>query len=230
MVTKPSKNDLNWDVSLNAALDDLQSQVTTNGANVASNTTNIATNTADIAALKQTAISTAGPSDHGLAVWAFDPVAASGNQVLTAGTIYLNKVIVRQQVSVGNVVYTINVAGSGLTAGQNFLGLYNSSGTQVAVTGEQATNWGTAGTKTTALVGGPFTLAAGFYYVAFLSNGTTPPSFMRANGGSGSAVNYGLSASAFRFATNATGQTTLPSSLTLSSNATSAFAFWVGLV
>jgi hypothetical protein len=69
----------------------------------------------------------------------------------------------------------------------------------------------------------------GMYWVALLSNASTAPKFA-ATANSAALANVGLPAASLRFCVNGTSATTLPSSLTLSSNtATGAATFWVGV-
>ena len=169
-------------------------------------------------------------ADHGLLTWTQDPATlrSTGDNV-TAGVVYLAKVkIVERSTVVSNILYGVVTAGTGLTAGQNFVGLYNSSGTRLAVSADQTTNFGSAGTKTAAIT--PQTLAVGNYYVAILVNLTpgTIPQFATGAGGS-SATNAGLTAGTARFLTALTGQTSLPASITLSSGTVNNGSRWAAL-
>lgn len=225
MVTKPQVGDSRdtWGTTLNAALDDLQGQVTSNGSSItslSSRTTALEGNNAW------------RPSDHNLLTWAFEPVVVSGGSAMTGGTVYLIKVNVRNGGTATNIVATVAVAGSTLTAGQCFAGVYNTSGTLLGATADQSGAWVSIGTKTMAISGGPLTLAAGSYYVALLANGTTPPQFQRnvSAVATASLLNVGLTASTGRFITADTAQTTLPASTNLASVAvTDGVARWVAL-
>jgi hypothetical protein len=64
-----------------------------------------------------------------------------------------------------------------------------------------------------ALTGGPYTLPAGFYWVAVVSNGTTQPGWARTGSGNASVMNGGLTSASYRGATANVGQTTLPGTL-----------------
>lgn len=170
------------------------------------------------------------PADHGLLAWTQDPATLrnAGDNV-TAGVVYLSKVkIVDRSTVVSNILYGVVLAGTGLTAAQNFVGLYNSSGTRLAVSADQTTNFGSLGLKTAAIT--PQTLAVGSYYVAILVNLTpgTIPQFATGAGGS-SATNAGLTAGTARFLTALTGQTTLPASITLSSGSVNNASRWAAL-
>lgn len=171
------------------------------------------------------------PSDHSLIGWSFDPVTAVNSGVaFTTGVIHLVKVNVRYAATISNVVYNVTAAGGTLTTGQNFVGLYTDLGTRIAVTADQTTNWGSTGVKTTAFTT-TYPAPPGVYYLGFLTNGTTGVSLARATGTSnaGAMINVGLTASAYRFATNSAGQTTLPSSITLSSNGQDTNAVWAAI-
>jgi hypothetical protein len=124
-------------------------------------------------------------------------------------------------------VVGIEAAGATLTAGQCFVGLYNSSGTRLAVSADQSANWTSTGLKTIALTA-PQTLAVGSYYVAILAVGTTPPQFAMGAGGA-TTVSAGLATGAARFLTGPTSQTSLPASITLSSQTVTSGARWAAL-
>jgi hypothetical protein len=111
-----------------------------------------------------------------------------------------------------NVILGLNGPGSGLTAGQNFAALFSGAKTLLSATADQTTSWGSTG-------GGPAIMAltaaqtvpAGYIYVAFLSNGTTPPPLNRA---AGNINNVGLTAATAAFATAGTAQTSMPGTIT----------------
>ena len=226
----------NWDVPVNAALVDQDGRIDTNAAAIAvtnnSLTTtngNVASNTSNISAL-QALTNTLDwqPVDHGIKAWTQDPAGCgSTGSINTSGVIYLSKVILRAPASISNLYVTVTAGGSTLTAGQNLVGLYNSSGTKLVEGADQTTPFATAGTKTIAIT--TQNLAAGSYYIAIMSNGTTPATFMRGNGASGSAINIGLANSVGRFLDFGAGQTSLPSSITLSSASQNASARWAAM-
>ncbi len=169
------------------------------------------------------------PADHGLVAWTHDPATLrSASNATTSGLVYLAKVkVVNRSTLVSNVILGIEAAGVTLTAGQNFVGLYNSSGTLLAVSADQSGNWTSAGLKTIPLTS-PQTLAVGNYYVAFLSNGTTPPQIAMGAGGATS-VNAGLTTGTARFLTGPAAQTTLPASITLGAQTPTSGARWFAL-
>jgi hypothetical protein len=170
------------------------------------------------------------PADHGLIAWTHDPATLrSASNATTSGTVYLAKVkIVNRATTVTNVLVGIEAAGVTLTAGQSFVGLYDSTGTRLGLSADQSGNWTSAGLKTIALTAPVTSLAVGDYYVAMLSVGATPPQFSMGAGGS-IVVSPGLSTGASRFLQGPTGQTSLPSSITLSSQTVSSGARWAAL-
>lgn len=231
--TPITKGTSDWDVPVNTAFSDQDSRISQNAANISQNTTDISTHTSQIGTANtnisnlQTATATLDwqPQDHALKAWTQDPAGCgSVGSASTAGVIYLSKVLLRNAGTVSNLYYTVTNAGSGLTAGQNLVGLYDSTGTKLVEAADQTTPMSSTGTKTAAIT--PQALAAGSYYIALLTNGTTPPQFMRGGGASGSALNVGLTVATGRFLDFGTGQTTLPASITLSSAAFNAAARW----
>ena len=231
--TPITRGSSDWDVPLNAALTDQDTRITNNTTSLGTQGTQITnldtlttTHEGEINAL-QSATSTLDwqPQDMNMKAWTQDPAGCgSVGSASTSGVMYLSRVLLRNAGTVSNLYYTVATAGSGLTAGQNWCGLYDSTGTKLAEGPDQSTVMTSLGTKTVAIT--PQALAAGSYYIALLTNGTTPPQFMRGNGASGSALNVGLTAATGRFLDFGTGQTTLPASVTLSSAAFNAAARW----
>lgn len=225
-----------WDVPLNAALVDQDGRISTNATNIENNTATISSHSTAISA-NSTSINNINssiatldwqPQDHGLKAWTQDPAGCgSTGSILTAGTVYLCKVILRNAATISNLYIGITTAGSTLTAGQNAVGLYDTSGNKLVEGADQTTAFGTSGLKTIAVT--PTALAAGAYYVAILSNGTTPPALMRGNGASASTLNVGFAASAGRFLDYSTGLTALPATITMASATTNASARWAAV-
>lgn len=170
--------------------------------------------------------------DHNLITWAFDPATNLASTVPTSGTVQMSKVLVRKATTITNVIYGVATLGTTLTAGQNFAGLYNASGTRIGVTADQTTAWGSGalGAATVPLTA-PVAVTAGAYWVAFVSNGTTPPAFARGSSAAsgGSTVNIGLTAATGRYTTGPAAQTSLPASVTMASRTLSAPAYWVAV-
>lgn len=171
------------------------------------------------------------PADCGFLAWNYDLGLAASATTPTTNVVNLIRINIRQAISVTNVNLAVSAAGSGLTSGQNFTGLYNSAGTLIGTSADQTTPWGTSGPKTAALTGGPFALAAGtFVWVAVVSNtGTSTPNFFRTVSGVASAINIGFTAATARFATNGTATTALASSITPGSNALAGVGYWAAL-
>lgn len=212
---------LAWNTPLNAAMSDLQSQITANSSSITANT-------AGVAALQPTNF---GALDGGYKAWTFPAEQViGGGSIPGAGAVTLGKVLVNSSQSISSVSVYVATGGTGLTAGQNFAGVYDSNGTLVATTADLTVNWAGSGWMNHSLAGGPFTLAQGAYWVAIMANGTTRPTFGR-NSGSLSAALYNglLPNAALRFATNGTGTTALPSSITPASNTGTNVPFWLAL-
>ena len=186
------------------------------------------------------------PSDYGLLAWTYDPAFVTTQHAATSETLFLVRVNVRQQVSCTYVVLGMQVNGSSLTTGQNFSGLYAgqanggtwSAGSLVATTSDQTTNWGSSaneGMFAMALSGGPYTLPAGFYWVAIQAVGSGVPSFYEIANSvappAGGLINAGsLGVSTARSCTNGTTHTsTLPGSITPSSNVLNVSQWWAAI-
>lgn len=167
-------------------------------------------------------------ADHGLLTWLADPALCQNSQTPAsgAGVLQLVRLHLPVAATVSSVCLYVSTAGSGLTSGQCWAGLYSTAGALLsAVSADQSTAWASVGLKSMALAT-PQSCAAGDYYVGWFANGTTLPAFLRAVGSS--AGNAGLAAASARFATGATGQTTAaPASA--GTLAGSSAGFWAAL-
>lgn len=159
----------------------------------------------------------------------YDPALGAAGTTVAAGVVNMIRFDLMRAATLSTVTVGVTTAGTTLTAGQNFAGIYDSAGTLVAVSADQTVAWGTTGEKNIAMAV-PYAAAAGAYYAALLSNGTTPPNFLRsATGAAGVIINHGQSMATARFTTVLAGQTVLPASITMASRTLSTAAFFVGV-
>lgn len=198
---------LNWGAPVNAAFTDHDTRITTLNR-----------------------MQTSAATDQNLIAWTWDPGTTITASTPTSGTVNMSKIWVREPATVNNVAMTIVTAPTALTAGQNFAALYDSTGARLGVTADQTANWATVGLKDMPLTA-PAVIAAGAYYVAFVSNGTTPPAFGRGSSlaAGGQTVNIGLTATDARYTTGPVGQTTLPLSITMAARSIDTRAWWAAL-
>ncbi len=157
-------------------------------------------------------VNTLSASDYGFIAWNY-PWWAAGTAFLlaTAGLVYICKIAIPTATTITNLHLHVSTAGSGLTTGQNWAGLYNSSKTLLSATGDQTTPWSSTGAKTMALTT-PQAVQAGTHYIAIVANGTTLPTVYR--NASSAAVNGINNAANSNWATADTGVTTaLPNTL-----------------
>jgi hypothetical protein len=172
------------------------------------------------------------PGDSGFLEWNFDPAGASSTGVIcVTNKVALARINVRTPITVSNVVFNVNTVASSLTASQNFAGIYSSAGALLGTSaaGSLDSKVTSTGVITQPLTG-PVVLGPGFYWAALLFNGTTPPVVATAPNSLVNA-NTGLTAAFYRWATNGTGTTALPASVTPASNGvgSGAVAYWVGV-
>jgi len=155
--------------------------------------------------------------------------ATTSAAALVSGTVYMMRIDISAPLTFTNA-HTATVAAATLTAGQNFAGLYNSAGTQVAVTADQSAAWAAGGEKNMAFTV-PYAAAAGTYYVAYLSNGASPIAPVRSVNSTfvNTFINHGLTASTARWSTGPAAQTTLPASITMASRTLIGTAYFAGL-
>lgn len=149
------------------------------------------------------------PADRGYSAWTQPITVMGGSTVVpTAGLLNLRRIRRVPAGPVTNIVTYVSGAGVTLTSGQCFAALYTSAGVPVGQTADQSVAWVSTGLKTMALVGGPYSLVAGDYYVGFWFNGTTGPSLPRSGTINQILTNAGLSAPDFDSASANAGVTT----------------------
>lgn len=125
------------------------------------------------------ALNSFAPTDFGFISWNFDGSLfgfAGGSTTFTAGQAYLMLLPIRQSCTISNVWVNVSSAGSSMTTGQNFAGLFNSGGTLLSATADQSTTWQSGGMKSMALVT-PQAVSPGYYYVGWYVNGSVLPKF-----------------------------------------------------
>jgi hypothetical protein len=167
------------------------------------------------------------PADYGWISWAFDPALAVG-AAPSNGVLIVVGLKVSEPTTVTNIVLGVQTAGSGLTTGQNFAMLYSPTGALLSSTADQSTAWASVGAKTMALTSAQ-PVGVGIYPVAFYSNATSRPSFIRA-GGATASFNVLNTASVTRFAVSTLTYTTAPpTSLPALTTTGSANAYWAAL-
>lgn len=148
------------------------------------------------------------PGDHALAAWSYDPSFALSGLTPTLGTVYLSAVYLRQAATISKCWFMLGTAAGTPTAGQNWAGLINASGTVLStasldtvVTGSNTPKFGTLST--------PQSVAAGMYWVALLFNGATAPVVYKTAAPFLGFGTVNQAAAAYRYATAGTGQTAL---------------------
>lgn len=187
-----------WDVPLNNAMSDLQLQITTNELD---NSSGIWT-----------------PEDNGHLAWTMDPYVASSSRAVINGVVQLHMVSVKKAVTVNRFYLSRSGAGTSMTVGQNFIGLYNSAGMLVGQTADQSANFSVALTPLDAPLVIQAAIPAGKYWVGILANSTgTLPTFLGGPAGLGAHFNLGTDSSTRRLAQFGAGLTALPASITPSS-------------
>lgn len=167
------------------------------------------------------------PELHDLLAWAYDPVGALSSAEFNAGTIYLAKVQFHRNTQPSTVRF--HVTNQANAATDSFVGVYSAAGTLLTTSADISSMLNTTGTKTATLLSPP-NMPPDYYYVAFLC-GATPGQGPRlaTAGAPGTVGNVNLSGASLRFATGPTGQTSLPSSITMSGLVASDRQTWLGV-
>ena len=176
------------------------------------------------------------PASNGLLAWNFPPYTVRSSDhaaSVTAGLLYVSMITVPVACTVTNLVYGMVQAGTGLTPGGNFAGLfYGPSGATpyglVAATADQTANFGLAdGTPVTAPLTSPQGIAAGTYYGGwfFTGSGTAPvPGY-----GDTPFANIGLAGAPYVSATGTSGLTTAMPPVIGTQAGNGYFVTWFGL-
>jgi hypothetical protein len=169
------------------------------------------------------------PSDNNLLYATGDPSSSGSTWVPTgataSGIVYLSKIRLAVAITMTNLWYGLSGAAGGAATTGNYFGVYDTTGTLQAVTSDLTSVYnGSTGAKEAAFVT-PYSAAAGTYFIATLVNGTWAANTwsLKATGG-GVTANAGLSAPSLKFSNLLTGQTTLPGTITLANQVTSAVA------
>jgi hypothetical protein len=162
------------------------------------------------------------PQDFGYLGWTIDPTLASGTpRTLQNGVLNFARVRAVTSGPVGHLGYFVNAAGTLLTAGQSFIGLYDTGqtaagvATLLATSADQSGVWTSPGGYSTAMTAAAVVASGGDYLVALVTNFTgTSPSFTIGGAVQFSLINMGLTGLSLRMGhDSASGQTTLPATM-----------------
>lgn len=179
--------------------------------------------TAALRALKDSNSHVWRPSDNNLKAANFPPRSAGAGTGPPAGYYMFQRVKVPANVIITNVHVYIQAAGATLTYAA--AGVYDSTGTQIGVTGSQTTTWNSAGHKLMALT---TPIAAStterFVWVALAQAGTTAANIAMASAITASNVNMIAPLVCGYIA----GAAPLPASVTLA-NLITYYEYWIGL-
>jgi hypothetical protein len=171
----------------------------------------------------------AGPAAaNRLLGYTYDPAAAITAQAAsTAGVLNVAKVQMLGGGAISKVYFQVATAGATLTAGQCFIGVYDSTGALIGQSPDLSTDFASTGNKTVTLSTPTASLTPGAeVFIALLWNGTTAPQIRGINGSS--IANIGISAVAdYRYSVAGTAQTALPA--TLPAMAAASVAPWFGV-
>jgi hypothetical protein len=169
------------------------------------------------------------PADNNL-IWAtVNPLQAGNTDTLlvaNAGVVTLQRVLLRTAATLTNILFGVSGVDNTSPAFSNcYLGLYDSNGTRRAVTADLSSVINVALLHTVAFTA-PYAAPAGEYFIGLVLNGTWTGGTasttwnLKATGG-GVTANSGLAAPHLYMSNMLTGQTTLPSSITLANQSTS---------
>lgn len=154
------------------------------------------------------------PATYGFLAWTTspDPITAA-TQIAAPGKVGYFRLRLVNAATASKLWCHVGTAGAGLTAGQNFIGLYTGDGTLLAGSADQTTAWSSTGIKSAAIT--PQNLQAGDYLIVILSNGTTLPAFNRAPLVQPGLVNANLpiTVAGLRVGLGQSSQTTLPATI-----------------
>jgi hypothetical protein len=168
------------------------------------------------------------PSDNSLLGALWDPDLSPQASLAVAGTVYLVKIAPRVSTLISNIWWSLNAVGVGASTG-SFSGLISPAGSLLTGSADIDTQL----TSAIGLIGVPLTTpqtvnVGSFAWGVLVANlATTQPTLWR-----GIAPQFGnanQTPATYRFATNGTGASALPGTITPASNSqAAALAFWVG--
>ncbi|MET9470153.1 hypothetical protein ABZY44_36250 [Streptomyces sp. NPDC006544] len=165
------------------------------------------------------------PQDQGLLAWTYDPTMAghvtAQSNAGVAGRITLVRIILREDITWSNIWIGLAGLDAAAVLSNCYLGVYDSGGTLKGVTADISSSLMTGATAKALPLVTPFSAAAGTYLIAMLLNGTWATNSLTFKAsGAGISVNAGLTAPNLRYSNMLSAQTSLPGSLTLSSQTT----------
>ncbi|MFD8226842.1 hypothetical protein ACFV16_22020 [Streptomyces massasporeus] len=148
------------------------------------------------------------PSDHGMVSWPYKPELATSTLAPVSGTVYLTALPVRTAVTVSRLWFLLGAAAVSPVAGQNWAGLLAPNGTLLSTASLDSVITGSNSPKFATLAA-PQALSPGMYLGALLFNGSTNPVVYKTASPFLSFASVNQAASAYQYATNGTGRTTL---------------------
>lgn len=166
------------------------------------------------------------PVVNNLLGWGFPPNSASGTAHMTEGTVYLQKFYLNKPSTLSSLMFSVTNAANAPTAAYG--GLYSTEGTRLAVSANSPATFTTTGGKTLSFAS-PYVADTGYYYTALMvaaGPGNGPD--LSASTASSAVTNINLTGATLRYCTGPTGQTTLPTTITMSSNL-AAVGLWTGV-
>lgn len=163
-------------------------------------------------------------SDNNL-VWAnYQPELAgtSTNPIIATapGKLTLHRAMIRTARTITNVLFGLSAVDVTGPISNSFIGLYDSTGTLRASTADISATLMSSATVKTVPFTSPYAAPAGEYFLALLLNGTWSTSLQFKSCGGGVTSNAGLAAPHLVLSSMSSGLTSLPSAITLSSQAT----------
>jgi hypothetical protein len=168
------------------------------------------------------------PQDNNLLTASGDPFAVSGSTAPAAGTLYLVKLKITAAITISNLWFLVATAGSGTSTG-SYAGLYSSSGTLLSGSADIGTSLTSSAAFSVALTTAQPLLAGSFVWAAVLVNMPGMPALRNGIGSTGGPASLNLTAAAARWASNGTGFTALPGTITPASNNTGGPTYWCGV-
>ncbi|MFE5662465.1 hypothetical protein ACFQ7W_00845 [Streptomyces niveus] len=181
------------------------------------------------------------PADHGLTAWAFDPAVANSTGLFPgSGGIRVTAIRLRSAATINRFVWFATGYAGGLQTG-SWAGLYNSAGNRVAMTGDMSTaayepaeQHAAGGGSISSPLTGPYSAAAGIYYIAWrmvYNTGTgNGPMMLAAESAAGAPPNQFGYTTVKRFGVfSSSSATTAPTTLAVGSMENGANRFWAAL-
>lgn len=135
------------------------------------------------------------PADNGFVAGTCRIPDIATSSTPTVGRCDFMRFNIRRAVTINNIWFNVTTVGATPTAGQNWLGIYDSNGNLLVKVNTDANV--TIGNANQVVLPAPLRLAKGYYYLAMVWNAATTPTIHRITLATNATANMNLTAKAY---------------------------------